>query len=79
MRVFAEIVQNTPNPFIPVFLKWTLPSLNLNTSISTNRGFSLKLKKKKKKKKKNRMANRIDHDELTHLDLHCLQRRLFSL
>ena len=31
------------NSFIPEFLKQTLPSLDLDMSIDTNRGFSLKL------------------------------------
>ena len=30
------------NPFIPVFLKWTLLSFNLDISSDANRGFSLK-------------------------------------
>ena len=34
------------NHFISEFLKWTLPSLNLNMSNDSNRGFSLKSKKK---------------------------------
>ena len=32
------------NPFIPEFLKWTLPFLNLDMSTDANRGFSLKPK-----------------------------------
>ena len=30
------------NPFIPECLKWTLPSLNLDTFIVANRGFTHK-------------------------------------
>ena len=30
------------NSFTPEFLKWTLPSLNVDTSIVANRGFSQK-------------------------------------
>ena len=30
------------SPFIPEFLKWTLPSLNLDTSIEQNTGFNQK-------------------------------------
>ena len=61
------------NPFIPKFLKWTLPSLNLDTFIVTNRGFS----------QKSIMANSVDPDEMarnnepSHLDQHCLQRCLY--
>ena len=40
--------------FIPEFLKWTLPSLNLGTSIIANRGLS---------KLNNSMTNREDPDE----------------
>ena len=52
--------------FTPEFLKWTLPSLNLDTFIVAN----------------NRMANSVDPDEMahyepSHLDLHCLQRYLY--
>ena len=47
----------------PKFLKWTLPSLNLDTSFVANRGFSFQAKIE------NRMANREDSDCL-HLDLH---------
>ena len=32
------------NPFIPRFLKWTLPFLNLDMSIDVNKRFSLKSK-----------------------------------
>ena len=32
------------NPFIPEFLMWTLPSLNLDMSTDGKRGFSLKSK-----------------------------------
>ena len=56
-----------------MFLKKPLPSLNLDMSTDTNRGFSLKQK---------RMANSVDPDEMahlepSHLDLHCLLRYLF--
>ena len=62
------------NPFIPEFLKWTLPSLNLDMSTASNRGFSVKIE--------NRLANHVDPDEmalyeLSHLDLHCLHRHPF--
>ena len=30
------------NPFVPDYLKWPLPSLNLDMSTGANRGFSLK-------------------------------------
>ena len=39
------------NPFIPEFLKWTLPSLNLDISTAAKNGFHSKFK--------NRMANRM--------------------
>ena len=42
------------NPFIPAFLKWTQPSLNLNMSTDTNRV-----------PVKNRMANSVDPDGTT--------------
>ena len=52
-------------------LNWTLSSLNLDTSTFANRDVKIKTK----------MANSVDHDEiahyeLSHLDLHCLQRDL---
>ena len=55
------------NSFIPKFLKWTLPYLNLDMSTDANKGFSLKSKT---------VANIVDpdetaHYELSHLDLHC--------
>ena len=64
----------TPWPFIPEFLKWTLPSLMwtllslmLVKAIAPNRSFS-----------QNRMANSADHDETAHYgqshqDLHCFK------
>ena len=58
------------NPFNPEFLKWTLPSLNLDTSIVAN------------SKINNWITNDVDPDEMahyepSHLDLHCLQRYLY--
>ena len=58
------------NPFTPAFLKWAHSSLNLDTSIVENRGFSLRSRT---------MANSVHPDETaryepSHLDLHCLQR-----
>ena len=38
----AYMAGKLANPFTPEFLKWTLPSLNLNMSTDANRGFSLK-------------------------------------
>ena len=65
------------NPFTPEFMKWPLPSLNLDTSIVAKR-FQAKIS--------NRMANSVDPDETvlywlshyepSHLDLRCLQRYL---
>ena len=59
------------NPFILEFLKWTLPSLNL-----VQIGVSVK--------NQNRIANHVDpdetaHDEPSHQDLQCLQKRCFGL
>ena len=56
------------------FLKWTLPSLNLDISTESKRGFNLK--------SKNRMANSVDLDvtarhEPSHLDQHYLHKYLF--
>ena len=56
------------NPFTPEFLKWTLPSLNLDMSIVAN-GVSVQ--------NKNRMGNIVDPDEMahyepSHLYQHCL-------
>ena len=39
-----SLVEKWINPFIPEFLKRTLPSLNLDMSTDANRGFSLKSK-----------------------------------
>ena len=63
------------NPFTPGFLKYTLPSLNFELSILVNKGFSKKIKRG--------MVNSVDpdetaHYELSHLDLHCLQKCLFE-
>ena len=46
------------NPFIPEFLQWTLPSLNLDTSINANRDI--------RKKIWNQMVNSVDPDETAH-------------
>ena len=58
-------------PFHPEFMKWTFRSLNLDTSIDANRAVS-----------QTSMANNLDPDEmgryeLSHLDLHSLQRYTF--
>ena len=63
-------------PFIPEFLKWILPSLNLDFSTDANVRFSVL------NDNKIRMANSVHPDEtarykLSHLDLHCLHRCLF--
>ena len=65
--------RRTFNHFIPVFLTWILPSLNLDTSIVANRVFS--------QNNNNIIANGVDPDEKSryepsHLDLYCLQRCL---
>ena len=62
------------NSFTPMILKWTLPSLNLDTPIAANRGFSQIINKS--------VANSVDPDEMarfepSHLDLHCLQKHLY--
>ena len=61
------------NPLTSEFLKWTLPSLNLDTYIVANRGFS---------QKSITIANSEDPDETgsyepSYLDLHFLQRYLY--
>ena len=53
--------------FIPEFLKWTLPFLNLVKSTDENKG-QLKIK--------NRMANSVDPEQ-SHLDLHCLCKYMY--
>ena len=62
------------NLFTPKYLNWTVPSLNLDTFIVANRGFSQKIN--------NRMANSVDPDETaryepSHLGLQCLQKYLY--
>ena len=62
------------NPFVPEFMKWIIPSLNLDTPTDANRNFSLK--------SKNRLANCVDPVETapykpSHLDLYCLHMYLF--
>ena len=53
------------DPFIPEFLKWTLPSLSLGMSIGANRCFCLKPHiQTKKTTTKNLTANRVDPDEM---------------
>ena len=44
-------------PFTPEFLKWSLPSLNLDKSIIENRSFSL---------------NSVDPDEMNSYEQFCL-------
>ena len=44
MRGWAAGARRVLNPFTPEFLQITLPSLNLDTSIVANRGFSQNLK-----------------------------------
>ena len=66
------------NPFIPDFLKRTLPSLNLDESKLSQKGCRVDQKKKKNAKlysDKIEKANSVDPDERSHLDLdlHCLQ------
>ena len=39
---YTKYFLNILNPFIPEFLKWSLPFLNLGLSTDANRGFSLK-------------------------------------
>ena len=61
-------------PFIPGFLKWIIPSLNLVRTIASFKVFS---------QNKNRMANSVDPDETAHYepshqDLHCLQKLFWS-
>ena len=53
------------NTFIPQFLKWTIPSLNLDMSTASNRSFSV-------------MANSVFTDEEpSYLDLDCSHKFLF--
>ena len=71
----ATSIENRVNPFTSEFLKWTIPSMNLDISIDANRGFSQKIKK-------NRMANSVAPDDAaaydsSHLNIHCLHRYLF--
>ena len=67
--LFYEYATHRPNPFIPKFLKWTLPSLNLNLSIDSNRGFS---QKAKQNSKQYIGPDETARDEPSHLDLYCL-------
>ena len=61
------------NPFIPEFLKWTLPILSqVETTAQISDSF----------KNQTRMANKVDpdgtaHYEPSHQDLHCLQKKMF--
>ena len=57
------ILQNPLHSFIPEFLKWTLPSLNLDMSTDAKKGHSIIFKKKK-----NNMANSV----------HILMRRFIT-
>ena len=59
--------------FISEFMQWTLPPLNLDTSIVANKDIS--------QKSITNTANSIDpskttHYEPSHLDLHCLHKHL---
>ena len=63
------------DPFIPEFLKWILPSLNLVRTIVPNTGFSQNL---------NRTTDSVDPDERAHYesshpDPHCLHRYVYGL
>ena len=64
------------NLFVPNFLKWILPSLNLDMSTDAKIGFQSNVE--------NRMANSVDphetvHYEPAHLDLYSLHRYLFLI
>ena len=39
--MLISIIEHWLNPFIPKFLNWTLPSLNLDMSTDANKSFSL--------------------------------------
>ena len=76
LLLFVIQISTTLNPFITEFLKWTLPSLNLDTSILANRGSV------RNQLQNDKMANSEDpdetaHNEPSHQDLHCLQKHLF--
>ena len=72
MPLESEYFQTTCiSPFIPEFLKLTLPSLNLDMSFAVNRYFRLN--------SKHRLVNSIDPDETaryepSHHDIFCLHR-----
>ena len=59
-------------PFIPQLLQYTLPSLNLETSIVANRGINKNLEVQLNGKQ---CGFRLD-GEPSHLDLHCLYKYL---
>ena len=62
------------DPFIPVFLQWTLPSLNLDSSIIAN-GISVKYLESNGKHCRSWWDGSY---EPSHLDLHCLHKYLCS-
>ena len=70
-------------PFIPDFLKWTLPSLNLDEPISSKKGCRVNKNLKQNAKtcsgkieKKMYRAWWAARYESSHLDLHCFQSLL---
>ena len=67
VKVQLHMKKSGISRFIPKFLKWTLPSLNLVRTIVLNRGHSQKSKQN---------GNNVDPDEKAHYapshqDLHC--------
>ena len=71
LQLFSQLLFN---PFIPEFLKWALPSLNLFRTIDQNRGLS-------QESKQNDSVNpdKTAHNEPSYQDLHCLQKICFDL
>ena len=50
LTVFFMELYQFPKVFIPKYLKWTLPSLNMDKSVNLKRGCRIKIKKKTAKK-----------------------------
>ena len=70
--------------FTTEFIKWTLPSLNLDKSTVENRGVCQNPRTGRQSKFKNRKANSVDPDKMacyepSHLDLPGLHRHLCCL
>ena len=70
-ETYKDQVKRRLNPFNPEFQKWTLPSQHLDTSIAAKR---VSITNQEQNSKSD--PDETSFYELSHLDLHCLQKCL---